>query len=66
MAGVAGAGLNFAGFPVTYLTGATATQATVIGGLWLAARRVPAVWRRGPAWALLAAGVGWFVMRLVR
>jgi hypothetical protein len=59
-------GLNFAGFPITYLTGAAATQAALIAGLWLAVSRVPEVWRRRPAWALLAAGVGWFGVRLIR
>ncbi len=59
-------GLDFAGFPLTYLTGASVAQAAIIAGLWLAARRVPEVWRRRSAWALLAAGVGWFGVRLVR
>jgi HupE/UreJ protein len=59
-------GLYFGGFPLTYLTGATATQAAVIAALWLLTRRVPQVWRRRPAWALLAAGLGWFAVRLIR
>lgn len=59
-------GLYFAGFPATYLAGAAAAQVVLIALLALAARKVPALWRRGPAWGLLAAGLGWFGFRLIR
>ena len=59
-------GLYFAGFPVTYLTGAAAAQAIVIAGMALMVLKLPAVWRARPAWALLSAGLGWFAWRLVR
>ncbi len=59
-------GLYFAGLPVTYLAGAAAAQAIIIAVLTLGARKLPAVWRPRPAWALLSAGLGWFAWRLVR
>jgi hypothetical protein len=59
-------GLYFAGFPATYLAGAAAAQVAVIAILAVAARKLPASWRAKPAWALLAAGLGWFAWRLVR
>jgi hypothetical protein len=59
-------GLYFAGFPATYLAGAAAAQAIVIAIMVAAVRKLPAVWRARPAWALLSAGLGWFAWRLVR
>jgi hypothetical protein len=59
-------GLYFSGLPATYLAGASVLQAAVVGVLVLIAAKwaVPAA-RRIAAWALLAAGLGWFVTRLV-
>ena len=59
-------GLYFAGFPATYLAGAAIAQAILIAALVLAASKLPLIWRQRPAWALLAAGLGWFGFRLLR
>jgi hypothetical protein len=60
-------GLYFAGFPVTYLWGASVVQLILIAALAVAAARIPPAWRnQRPAWGLLAGGLGWFVFRLIR
>ena len=59
-------GLNFAGFPPPYLTGATAAQIAIIGALALAAWKLPLVRHRAAGWAMLAAGFGWFAWQLKR
>jgi hypothetical protein len=58
-------GLPFAAFPPSYLTAASITQAIVLAVLWLAARKIPASWRRPAAGVMLVAGIGWFVRMLV-
>jgi hypothetical protein len=59
-------GLYFAALPQTYLAGATAAQIAMIAVLVLATRRLPLTFHRMGAWALLAAGVGWFAVRVIR
>jgi hypothetical protein len=60
-------GLYFAAFPATYLEGAGAMQALVALALvWMAAKWATPVMRRAGAGVLLAAGLGWFVTRLIR
>jgi hypothetical protein len=59
-------GLYFAGFPATYLVGAAVAQVILIAILALVTLKLPAPRRQGPAWALLAAGLGWFAWRLFR
>ena len=58
-------GLPFSAFPAPYLTAASITQALFLGLLWLAARKMPAAWRRPAAGVLLVAGIGWFVRMLL-
>jgi hypothetical protein len=58
-------GLAFAAFPRSYLTAASITQAILLLTLWLAARKMPAGWRRPAAGVLLSAGVGWFARMLL-
>jgi hypothetical protein len=58
-------GLAFAAFPPSYLTAAEIAQALLIGVLWLAARRMPAAWRRPAAGVMLVAGIGWFARMLI-
>jgi hypothetical protein len=58
-------GLPFAAFPSSYLTAASITQAILLSILWLAARKLPASWRRPAAGAMLVAGIGWFVRMLL-
>ncbi len=59
-------GLYFAGFPGTYLAGAAAAQMASLAVLAVAARRMPPMLHRGGGWALLAAGLGWFTVSLIR
>jgi hypothetical protein len=58
-------GLPFAAFPSSYLTAASVTQAILLAGLWLVARKLPMGWKRPAAAVLLAGGVGWFVRMLL-
>jgi hypothetical protein len=58
-------GLAFAGFPKSYLTAASITQVLLLSVPWLAARKMPAAWRRPAAGVMLIAGIGWFVRMLV-
>jgi hypothetical protein len=59
-------GLSIAGFPVPYSVGALALQLVALTVLALCARRFSLVWRRGLAWALLAAGLVGFAMKVIR
>jgi len=60
-------GLYYASFPVTYLAGATFIQAALIAILaWAALRWSTPGIRRTSAAVLLAGGIGWFVLRLMR
>jgi hypothetical protein len=58
-------GLPFSAFPASYLTAASITQAILLSVLWLAARKVPASWKRPAAGVLLVAGIGWFARMLL-
>jgi len=58
-------GLSFAGFPATYLSGASLVQAVVLVMLATGVLRMPRSWLRPAAALLLAAALGWFVLRLV-
>jgi hypothetical protein len=58
-------GLPFAAFPSSYLTAASITQAIVLAGLWLVARKMPVNWRRPAAGVMLVAGIGWFARMLL-
>jgi hypothetical protein len=58
-------GLAFAAFPPPYLAAASITQALFLGMLWLAARKMPAAWRRPAAEVILVAGIGWFARMLL-
>ncbi|MBZ5673376.1 MAG: HupE/UreJ family protein [Acidobacteriia bacterium] len=58
-------GLPFSAFPSSYLTAASITQAIVLAVLWIAARKMPAAWRRPVAGVMLVAGIGWFVRMLL-
>jgi hypothetical protein len=58
-------GLPFSAFPASYLTAASITQAILLLGLRIAARRMPIGWRRPAAGVSLIAGLGWFVRMLV-
>src|SRR5580704_9810897 len=58
-------GLPFSAFPPSYLTAAEITQAILLSALWIAARKMPAGWRRPAAGVMLVAGIGWFVRMLV-
>jgi hypothetical protein len=58
-------GLPFSAFPASYLTAASIAQAILLGLLWLAARKMPASWRRPAGGVLLVAGLGWFARLLV-
>jgi hypothetical protein len=57
-------GLPFAAFPPGYLTGASITQALLLGVLWIGSRKLPLSWRRPAAGVLLIAGIGWFARTL--
>lgn len=60
-------GLYFAAFPATYLEGAAAMQALLVLLLvWIALKWATPTLRRISATVLLAAGLGWFVTRLIR
>ena len=59
-------GISFAGFPVTYLAGASVVQAVLIAALAAGALKMPKVWRRPAAVLLLAAALVWFGLRLWR
>jgi HupE/UreJ protein len=58
-------GLSFSAFPSSYLTAASFTQAIVLAILWIASRKMPAIWRRPVAGVMLVAGIGWFVRMLL-
>ena len=58
-------GLPFAAFPSSYLTSAAITQAILLSGLWIVARKMPANWKRPTAGLTLVAGIGWFVRILL-
>jgi hypothetical protein len=58
-------GLPFSAFPPSYLTAASITQAILLSGLWIAARRMPIAWRRPAAGVMLVAGIGWFARMLL-
>jgi hypothetical protein len=53
-------GLSIAGFPARYSAGAAALQIAVFVVLAFGARHLSAIWRRGIAWVLLAAGLSGF------
>jgi hypothetical protein len=59
-------GLSIAGFPVPYSIGALGLQLVALTVLALFARRLSVVWRKGIAWALLAAGLVGFAMKVIR
>jgi hypothetical protein len=60
-------GLYFAAFPATYLAGAVAMQVILVFLLvWAAQKWATPTIRRASAGVLLAAGLGWFVTRLIR
>jgi hypothetical protein len=58
-------GLSFAGFPPEYLSGACVLQALLLAMLAAGSLRMPRSWLRTAAAALLAAGLGWFALRLL-
>jgi hypothetical protein len=58
-------GLNLAGFPGSFIAGAAVLQVAAFALLALAAGFVGAFWRRILAWGLLAAGLGWFGIRVI-
>jgi hypothetical protein len=58
-------GLPFSAFPSSYLAAAEIAQAILLGGLWLAAGKLPASWQRPAAGVLLIAGIGWFARMLL-
>ena len=59
-------GLSIAGFPARYSAGAAALQIAVFVVLAFGARHLSAIWRRGIAWVLLAAGLSGFAWRVLR
>lgn len=60
-------GLYFAAFPATYLAGAAGMQVLLVFLLiWIALKWTTPTMRRISATVLLAAGLGWFVTRLIR
>jgi hypothetical protein len=58
-------GLFVAGFPLPYSVGAGVLQIAAVGAMGMGARHLSVFWRRGIAWALLAAGLGGFALRVV-
>ncbi|HLX44335.1 MAG TPA: HupE/UreJ family protein [Bryobacteraceae bacterium] len=59
-------GLYFAAFPATYLAGAITMQVLLVVLLaWIALKWTSPMTRRMSAGILLAAGLGWFVTRLI-
>jgi hypothetical protein len=58
-------GVSFAGFPAAYLAGGCLVQALLFAILAAGALRMPRAWLRPAAAALLAAGLGWFAVRLL-
>jgi hypothetical protein len=59
-------GLSFAGFPATYLAGASAIQVILFALLAASALQIPKSWTRPVARTLLAAGLIWFGFGLWR
>jgi hypothetical protein len=60
-------GLLFASFPAAYLAGATAVLAMLVALFaWVALRWATPLVRRVGAGVLLAAGLGWFAVRVIR
>jgi len=59
-------GLYFAGYPGPYLAGAAIFQIVLVTLLYFVIRGISLSVRRGSAWILLASGLGWFALRVVR
>lgn len=59
-------GLFVAGFPLPYSVGTGIWQIAVVAALGFGARYLSALWRKGIAWGLLAAGLGAFALRVLR
>ncbi len=59
-------GVSLAGFPASYLIGAMPVQAVLLAALALAALKMPRVWLRPSAGALMIAALAWFGLRLWR
>jgi HupE / UreJ protein len=60
-------GMYFASFPAIYLAGATVLQGALIAMLaWAALQWSTPMIRRACAVMLLAAGLGWFLLRIIR
>ncbi len=58
-------GFSLAGLPAAYLIGAFPVQAVALAVLAAAALKMPRAWLRPAAWSLLAAGLGWFAVRVL-
>jgi hypothetical protein len=59
-------GLSFAGFPPTYLAGATIVQAILVAVFAAGALKIPPSWNRPAAAALLVVALSWFGTRMWR
>jgi hypothetical protein len=57
-------GISYASFPPAYLSGGSVVQAVLLVVLAAGAVRMPRLWRRPAAAAVLAGAVGWFAVRL--